>query len=646
MVEIPQRIGKYEVECELGRGGMGTVYLARDPVLDRQVALKTLFSGPWIDPEAKERFLREARSAARLQHPNIITIFELGEIDEAPFIAMEYLQGIDLSEAVEEGRIDGIEAKLGLLVQLCRGLAHAHKHGVVHRDIKPSNIIVLGDGTVKLVDFGIARFEGCTFATRTGELLGTPHYMAPEQFTGEELDQRVDVWAVGVLLYQLLSGARPFDGDTVPTLIYRIVHTPLPALDAAELTIPTALISITEKAPAKDRSSRYQELDPMGQDLEATLTAQREGGAAKVSAQLEATARLSGLVAASLPTTPTVEVDPTAPATVAQRLAPAVVSAASVATERVTATGAYQEAGIFGEASGLQVIAASPDEQMIAVGGVDGSIRLWDLATRMKLNTLRSRMHLRTGHGALTRALAFTADGAYLAAGHLDGSISLWKPVSGLELEAKPHHQGAVCGLGFSPDTTILASGGMDATLKLWEMPAVVTGEARRLMRRQPADVTVLAVDPQGRYVATGHTNRCLRIHELTNGRLLATIHGHRNPPSTMAISPAGDLLACGERDGSIRLFQLESRSQLLRLEGHSKTVSSLAFLPDGRRLVSVALDNGLVLWDISSGLQITTLWGGADECFTSVIVIDQGQHLLCGLTDGRIRVWESLGEL
>jgi serine/threonine-protein kinase len=175
----PQAIGRYEIVAELGRGGMGTVYRAHDPVLDRTVALKVLAAELLAEPGMRERFLREARSAARLQHPNVVTVYEFGEVEGVPFIAMEFLQGDDLAAAVKRGRLPDLDSRLAVMVQLCDGLDYAHRHGVVHRDVKPSNVYLLPDGSVKIVDFGIARLEGGTLATRTGELLGTPGYMAP-----------------------------------------------------------------------------------------------------------------------------------------------------------------------------------------------------------------------------------------------------------------------------------------------------------------------------------------------------------------------------------------------------------------------------------------------------------------------------------
>jgi WD40 repeat protein len=239
--------------------------------------------------------------------------------------------------------------------------------------------------------------------------------------------------------------------------------------------------------------------------------------------------------------------------------------------------------------------------------------------------------------------MTFSRDGTFFASGHLDGAIYVWQFESGLELEVALRHEGAVAGLGFTPDAATLTSGGMDSCLKLWEVPAALAGEARRMLRHQPAPVTCLAVDAAGRFVATGHQNRAIRVHDLESGRLQATLHGHKQAPSTLLVAAGGDVIASGSRDGSIRIFRLDSRQQTAVLTSHTRSVGSLAFFPDGHWLASVALDNALVIWDVTSGVELTTLTGTVGESFVSVCVVDQGQTLLCGLADGRIKVWSAV---
>ena len=275
MPEQSRTIGKYEILGVLGRGAMGTVFKARDPKLDRFVALKTMSEALLVETEMRDRFDREAQSAARLQHPNIVTIFELGEVDNAPFIAMELLGGESLADVLEREEKTRLEDKLKIIAQVCRGLDFAHKQGVIHRDVKPGNIQVLEDGTAKILDFGIAFREGGTRKTKTGLVMGTPNYMAPEQISDGLVDHRADMWAVGIILHEWMTGERPFAAETIPSLVYRIVHSPPPELDARRIGVPPALVNVMERVLRKDPNERFRDLAQMAAALDAVV-----GGAA------------------------------------------------------------------------------------------------------------------------------------------------------------------------------------------------------------------------------------------------------------------------------------------------------------------------------------------------------------------------------
>ena len=619
----PERIGRYEIAAVLGRGGMGTVYRAHDPLLDRAVALKTIFPEMLAEQGMHERFLREARSAARLQHANIVTVYEFGEADGVPFIAMELLGGEDLADAVGRGHLPDLDSRLAVVTQLCDGLAYAHGHGVIHRDVKPSNVTILPGGAVKIVDFGVAWLEGSTLATRTGTLLGTPSYMAPEQFAGGPIDYRVDMWAVGVILHELLTGRRPFAAGTVPSLIYQIVHAPLPPIDPYASNIPPALARIVEQALAKDPAARFPDLAALARALRAAPAGRaNEAGPSSYAGVQLAPAR---------------DLEPTGSGRDGRTVVAAPRGAVAPATPRHPP---FIEDGAFGEARRIQVAVLTPDGSTLVAGGTDGSIRLWSLETRMKLATLRNRLHLRTGHGALTTCLACSADGVLLASGHFDGAIYLWELATGLELDVKLGHEGAVGGVAFPPGGATLLTAGADATLKFWDLAALRSGDARRELRRQPEAITCMALAQQGKLVVTGHVNRALRAHDIATHRLVATFHGHRAPPSALAVSPAGDLLASGGRDGLVRVHAVDTRSQLGLHDEHGRSVADLLFLPGGRKVVSVAMDNVAVIWSLDDPEMPQALVGSADESFTSLALARDGRRLICATAEGRFRVW------
>src|SRR5271169_6369128 len=216
--KVVQKIGKYEIVAELGQGGMGVVYKARDPFIGRLVALKTITPELVSDPEILQRFYREAQSAGTLQHPNIVTVFDLGEFEGHPYIAMEFVEGESLQNIIARQAKIPLAAKLKLLEQVCSGLDHAHKNGIVHRAIKPGNILVKNDGTVKVVDFGIVKLESTTL-TKTGMFMGTIQYASPEQLNEGKVDQRSDLWSVVCVIYELIAYKKPFDGPNFAAMV-------------------------------------------------------------------------------------------------------------------------------------------------------------------------------------------------------------------------------------------------------------------------------------------------------------------------------------------------------------------------------------------------------------------------------------------
>ncbi len=264
MSALPAKIGTYEVVRALGKGGMGTVYIARDPAIDRLVAIK-LLREELDNPELRERFAREARAAGRLRHPNIVTIFNVGEHDTHPFIVMEYIPGDTLADVINQQLALPVTRKLRLIEDLCRGLAYAHKAGIVHRDIKPANILVDHDGTVKILDFGIARV-GEQGLTRLGMMMGTLNYMSPEQINLGTADHRSDVFAVGLVFYELLTYRRAFPGDSFGVLQNIVYKEPEP-VDALCPDIDPEVVQILSRSLAKQPEERYQHLGEMSTEL-------------------------------------------------------------------------------------------------------------------------------------------------------------------------------------------------------------------------------------------------------------------------------------------------------------------------------------------------------------------------------------------
>jgi serine/threonine protein kinase len=270
----PTTIGRYEVERLLGEGGMGAVYLARDPFIGRKLAIKLMKAG-FEGGEAHERFVREARSIGRLRHPNIVTIFDVGEHEGGPFIAMEFVEGQSLRGLIREGKPDRLAEKVTIIQGMCAGLAYAHRTGIVHRDIKPENVMVEGDGSVKILDFGIAREQTSTL-TEIGAVMGTFNYMSPEQLAGRRVDHRADVFSVGAVAYELLSRRQAFPGTIHTGLFQRITIDEPESLLTHCPDLDRGLVNIVSRCLKKNPDERYADLDAVHRDLgEVKITLSR-----------------------------------------------------------------------------------------------------------------------------------------------------------------------------------------------------------------------------------------------------------------------------------------------------------------------------------------------------------------------------------
>jgi serine/threonine-protein kinase len=278
-----KQVGKYQITDLLGQGAMGVVYRALDPQLNRYVAVKLMGQGVASDSQLRDRFLREAQAAGSLQHPNIITIFDFGDTDGHLFIAMEYIEGADLSELMERRDPLPLQGKLDIIIDVLNALAYAHSRGVIHRDIKPANIRVSTDGRAKLMDFGIARLDSSEL-TKTGMLIGTPHYMAPEQVQSGKVSPATDLFSMGVVLYEFLTYRRAFEGDTLHSVLYKIMSEEPQTLKGVP-GIKDSLRMVVEKALAKDPAARYTSANDMAKALYAVRTELSAGAPVTINAR-------------------------------------------------------------------------------------------------------------------------------------------------------------------------------------------------------------------------------------------------------------------------------------------------------------------------------------------------------------------------
>jgi serine/threonine protein kinase len=358
-----ERIGKYKIVGELGRGTMGEVYKAHDPVLNRFVALKTLPARIGPDDETLQRFQREAQAAALLNHPNIVTVHDFGEEQGLLYMAMELLEGIDLREAIDTDLLKTLDEKLNVMDSVLAALDYAHAKGVVHRDIKPANIH-LGKGArqVKIMDFGLARISTSEM-TQEGIVLGTPNYMSPEQALGDKVDGRSDIFSTGAVLYELLTGHKPFEADTTPSVLFQVVHKQPPPVRRWTPDVPGAVVAVVNRALEKDLARRFASAG----DMRAALAIARDG-LASTRAAAAAPPSASGRGRLAPPPLPKGAAPPTraiaaAPPPVASRssssLAPWSSTASAVAPPRPGRAGRQRLLIGAGVAAGVVVVATA-----------------------------------------------------------------------------------------------------------------------------------------------------------------------------------------------------------------------------------------------------------------------------------------------
>jgi serine/threonine-protein kinase len=268
-IKIPTEgmtLAHYTILSKIGGGAMGEVYLAFDANLERKVALKLLPPSTRSDATTRARFLREARTAAALTNPNIVTIYEVGEYQSTPYIAMEYVDGKTLRDLMSVRRLPVVRVR-DLFLQICEGVAAAHQMNIIHRDLKPANILVNNHGRVKILDFGLAKFRDATDLSSAGKIMGTVDYMSPEQAQGKELDNRSDIFSMGVILYEMLTGTLPFVREDITTLMFAIIHQDYTSMSDIVEDIPLEFNRVVQKCLEKDPQRRYQEISAMVDDL-------------------------------------------------------------------------------------------------------------------------------------------------------------------------------------------------------------------------------------------------------------------------------------------------------------------------------------------------------------------------------------------
>jgi WD40 repeat protein/tRNA A-37 threonylcarbamoyl transferase component Bud32 len=689
----PPSVAGYEVLAELGRGGMGVVYKARHLKLKRLVALKMILAGGHAGARELDRFRREAEAVARLQHPNIVQIYDVGEQEGRPFISLELLDGGSLADKlIGTPRPPGAAAQL--VETLARAVHAAHQQNLIHRDLKPANVLFAADGTPKITDFGLARLtDGASGQTQDGAILGTPSYMAPEQARGRgaALTPAADTYALGAILYECLTGRPPFQAATpLETIFLVVTQEPVPP-GRLQLKLPRDLETICLKCLRKEPDRRYQSALDLADDLrrfranEPTLAqpaglveltakwARRHHAVAVLTALLLVTFVTGfGLVTWKWQEAARASEEATKRADVeARAAADALQHAADVRQAGAATRQALERSRQFGFTAQLwRAVGLIDKDPVLAVRALEDEELCpperrdfpWRYYRQQSGRLLRRLAQQEKG---IHNGAAVSPDGTLLAALTAEGQIRLWDVATGKPGPTLPGHGGGYQAMTFSPDGKILATGGADGLVNLWDVP---DGKFKATLRWQLPDggtrwVMSLKFHPDGGTLAAGggsHEPKAsdpdarwrkpvVWVWDVAGGTgklLTATprLKGNRMEDSgvnCLAYAPDGKTLAVGTtRESSVLVLDAETGDELQRFRPEAGWIVSIAFTPDGKTLAIGNSTSNVFLCDLVARKVRRTLYGHLN--YVGAMLFTADGDLVTGARDGTVRIWEA----
>jgi WD40 repeat protein len=694
-----KRFGRYEILGEIARGGMGIIYEAKDPQLNRVVALKVMIAGEAASQDMIRRFHVEVTSAARLRHPNIVAIHEVGIEEGQHYFTMDFVDGKPLSELMGERKL-GLRQSLEILEKVARAVHYAHTQGIIHRDLKPGNVLIDSHGEPQVTDFGLAKDIETDFTlTQSGAAMGTPAYMSPEQASGasKRVDGRSDVFSLGAMLYEMVAGRPPFTADSRYGVMRQIVEDDPVRPRALTPSVPADVETVCLRCLAKEPERRYQSAQELADDLRRLLNG--EPVLARPSSVLYRTkkrlmrnkaataiAALAILGGIGLLTGWVVTL---------QRRTREAIAARNVAEQREGIArrhlyaaqmrqvhdaweqgavanvlrlldglrprpgqedvrgfewSAYwgfchaERLALRGHTDGVNAAAFSPNGRMLATASWDKTIKLWDAATGTELTTLR-------GHAHQVACVAFSPDGARLASGGgaylaAGGEVKLWDISSRKAVADLKGLNGRVMAVAFSPNGEVLAAGGQDPVVKLWDSQ----GRQELGTLRHGGGVLCLAFSADSKTLAVGAAGPGYRpwepseiaLWEVADRKKLGTLRGHRAMVQGLAFLADGKTLLSASFDGTMKTWDVARQKELASRADRSQTLYSLALSPNGRLLAAAGAsrDSGEVkLWDVARLEPVATVRGHTGVAL-GVAFSPDSRTLATASADRSARLW------
>jgi len=667
---------------------MGVVYKARQISLNRLAALKMVRAGAFASPQELARFKAEAQAVAQLQHPNIVQIFEVGEVDGLPYFSLEFVEGGSLDKVIA-GQPQPVRKAAALVETLARAIHYAHQHNIVHRDLKPANVLLMADGSPKITDFGLAKqLEGDSGQTRSGQVMGTPQYMAPEQAAGrtKEVGPAADIYSLGVILYEMLTGRPPFLAPSTMEILHQVMSVEPVAPRRLQAQVPCDLETICLKCLEKEIGRRYASAAALADDLKLFLAGEpiraravgtierawkwaKRRPAVAVMSTVTALAVVLGFSAVTwrwqLVEHALRQAEDARQSEMRQRQAAVNaqkaeakqsyfnrIALADLEWERANVTRVTELLALCSpefrgwewyrlnrlcsssqsvlKTGRCSTVSWHRDGRHLLTAGSSKAAIVWDTVTGAESLTLR-------GHKNSVVTASWSPDGRRLATGSYDKTAKIWDAASGRQVFSFESHTNAILSVSWSLDCKYLATGSEDGTVKIWDADK---GCEKQMLRGHTRGVKTICWNPDGKRVATGSEDRSIKIWNILTGEQYLTLKDKKVWPIyySLAWSRDGERLASASQLNA-EVWRPPANEPVLTLDGHTEHVKSIDWSPDEKYLATGSLDRTARVWDVSKGENVLTLRGHTAGV-ESVAWNPNGKQLATASLDGTTRIW------